>query len=84
MAHDVITNKPSITLFFPYVAFIISVIAVILLIKENTLYGTIAAIGMWIVALVLYLMRRINKAKLDINDGEIEFEGGDNESEKTT
>lgn len=84
MAHDVTTGQPSITLLFPYISFIVAMIAIILLMRENTLYGTIAAIGVWIIALVLYLMRRITKFKADLDDKSIELDNEETDEPKET
>ena len=77
MAHDSTTGKPSITLLFPYISFLLAMVSIIMLLKENTLYGTIAAIGTWVIALILYLMRKITKFKADLDDKSIELENGD-------
>lgn len=82
MAHDITTGKPSVTLLFPYISFFIAMTAIILLMRENTLYGAIAAIGSWIIALVLYLMRKLTKAKIDIDDKSIELENEESDEPK--
>jgi len=76
---DPVTDMPSITLTFPYIAFALAVHAVIQLLGVNTLYGTVAALLLWLMATILYLIRKLNKVKLDIDQQSLELEGGDSE-----
>jgi hypothetical protein len=79
---DPLTDQPSITLSFPYIAFFLAVYSVVKLLEQDVLYGAIAGVSLWLMATVLYMIRKLNKVKLDIDDKEIELDGGDNESEK--
>lgn len=84
MAHDKTTGKASITLLFPYVSFILAMVSITLLLKENTLYGAMAAIGVWVVSLVLYLMRRLTKVKFDLDDKSIDLENSNDEEKSNS
>lgn len=80
--HDPITKKPSITLMFPYFSFILMMVGLGLLLKENTLYGAIGAGIVWLLATILYLLRKLTKAKVDLDDKSIELENEDDDDEK--
>lgn len=77
LMYDPITDKPSVTLMFPYFSFILLMISLALLVKENTLYGAIGVGSVWVLATVFYLLRKLTKFKADLDDKSIELEGGD-------
>jgi hypothetical protein len=82
--HDSTTGKPSITLLFPYITFVLATISIILLhIKTDLAVATWTTIGFWIVSTVLYMLRRISKAKFDLDDKSIELDSGDDEKESS-
>lgn len=72
-ARDTTTDKPSSTLFFAYTSFLLAFISIVVLIIFNPLYGAIAGISFWFLAVVLYLMRRISTFRVDIDDQEFEL-----------
>lgn len=78
-AFDPITKKPSVTLFFAYISFIIASISLISLHFESHL---LSATGMSFIftgmMIIFYLIRSINKAKIDLDDKEIDLESGEN------
>lgn len=79
-AHDPVTGKPSITLLFPYITFVLAVGSVIALhFKVGMLIATVVAIMFWALSVVFYMIRKLNKAKLDLNDGTIELDNGESE-----
>ena len=76
--HDPVTNKPSITLLFPYITFVIAFISVILLhIWPSLLVATITSIVLWCIATVFYMIRKLNKAKIDLQNQSIELDNGE-------
>ena len=77
-------NKPSVTLMFPYFSFIVLIICIICLAKQNLVQGTLAAGSVWFLSTVFYLLRRLNKLNLDIDDRKLELEGGDNEQKSNS
>lgn len=82
-AYDVTTGKPSITLLFPYVTFVIAVVSVIALHFSIGLFiATSTAIGFWVIAVIFYMLRRISKAKFDLDDKSFELESGDEDESK--
>ena len=83
--YDPTTDKPSITLFFPYASFVVALTSVISLhFKPSLLIPTCVSISFWTIATVLYMIRKINKAKFDLDDKSIELEGGDEAPLKST
>lgn len=73
--HDGSTGKPSITLMFPYITFVIAVISTIALhFSLNLLVATITSITFWAVATVFYMIRKITKASFDLDDKEFSIE----------
>ena len=81
--HDPASKKPSITIMFSYVTFIVSVVSVILLhIYPNLLIPTIASLSFWTISTMFYLLRKLTKAKLDLSQKSIELSNSsDNSSE---
>ena len=77
LAIDDTTGKPSITLTFPYVSFVLMVVSIIMLLKQNVFYGTICAVLVWLSATILYLMRQITKVKASLSEKSIELENQD-------
>ena len=78
---DATTNKPSMTLMFPYIGFLLCIISLIALHFSASLFlATATTIGFWVLGVVFYLMRRIQKMRLDLDDKEIELEGGEGDN----
>ena len=77
-AHD---KKPSSTLYFTYMTFMLAFIANICLLIHDVFIGTYVAIGFWALALVFYLIRRIDTFRVDIDDGEVMLKSGKEELE---
>lgn len=78
-AYDPIIKKPSVTLFFAHISFYIAVISLISLHFKSSL---ITATGMSFVftgmMIIFYLIRSISKAKIDLDDKQIDLESGEN------
>lgn len=77
LAIDDTTGKPSITLTFPYVSFVLMVVSIVMLLRQNVFYGTICAVVVWLSATILYLMRQITKVKASLSEKSIELENQD-------
>lgn len=84
LARDSVTKKPSSTLYFTYMTFTLAFIANICLIIRDVFIGTYVAIGFWALALVFYLMRRIDTFRVDIDDGEVMLKSSEEKEEKQT
>lgn len=75
-AFDATTNKASVTLLFVYITFIFAVISSIILhFTEQVFTATVTVLIFWAVAMVFYLLRRLTKTKIDLDDRSIELEG---------
>lgn len=79
-AYDPVSGKPSVTLLFPYIAFIVAIIGNIILINKDTFTGTVTAIIFWALSTVFYMLRQLNKAKIDLDDKSIDLEGESDET----
>lgn len=80
-ARDAATNKPSVTLFFAYITFLIACVSIICMhFLEKLALATWTSMGFWFLATVLYMMRQISKAKLNFKDKSVDLE--DDESKQ--
>lgn len=78
IAYDGPRKPPSARLFFTHVSFYIAALSVILLhAKIELLTASITAICFFALCTVLYMLRDLRKAKLDLDDKEIELESSD-------
>lgn len=78
--HDSKTGHSSITLTFPFVSFLALLASLFVLHKSPSLEmlgATSLTFFTWLVATVLYLMRRIQKFKFDLDDKSVELDGGE-------
>jgi hypothetical protein len=72
---DSVTGKPSITFTCAYFSFILMMVSLIgLHFKLQLVVATTASFFFWVTAMVLYMIRKINKAKIDVDDQSIEIE----------
>lgn len=76
---DAITEKPSMTLTFAFVSFLICCTGIIFLIARDLTVGTITSLLFWVICMVFYRMRKLDKFKIDLDDRTIELDGGDEE-----
>lgn len=78
MAFDSASQKPSVTLLFMWVANAVAILSLIYLhIKADAVTATMASCGYGITNTVLYMIRKLNKANVDIKSGKIELDGAD-------
>jgi hypothetical protein len=83
--HDPVSNKPSVTMTFAYITFVLACISVIMLHRDSTnLSATWTAIGFWASATVLYMIREINKLKVDLDDREVSINEDEEDEPKET
>lgn len=81
-AYDPVRNKPSVTLLFPYITFVLAVLSTIALhFKASLAIASWTSIGFWIIATVLYMMRHLTRAKFDLDDKSIELDNDAKEDE---
>ena len=77
-AHDPVSGKPSITLLFPYITFVLSVISLVLLhIKPSLIVATTTTLIFWGISVVFYMLRKLSKAKFDLDDKSFELDSGE-------
>jgi len=81
-AYDAVKKKPSVTLMFTYVTFVLAIVATVAMMVSNINLGAPMALLFWLVATVLYMMRSIDKAKFDLDDKSVELFGGKNKEKK--
>ena len=81
--HDARTGKPSITLFFAYTTFTIAIISTIALhFNIGLTVATFTSILFWVISVIFYRLRNLDKAKIDLDDRSIELNGsGDNDDD---
>ena len=73
-AIDKATGKPSVTLFFAYVAFIIASCATGYLIYRDAVVGTTSALMLFFGCLLIYRLRQIDKFKVNLSERSLEVE----------
>lgn len=77
-AHDPVTGKPSVTLLFPYLTFVITVISIIALhFKPSLVFATSMCIIFWALSVVFYMLRKLSKAKFDLDNKSLELDSGE-------
>lgn len=78
MAYDGATGKPSVTLFFSYVSFLINIVAIVYLFcKPDNVSPAIASLMLFVICVVLYRIRNLDKVKFDLQNKSIELDGED-------
>lgn len=80
-AYDADKKGPSVSLWFSHVAFTVAIAGIISLLIKDTTTGVIAAMIFSGLQTVFYLIRRLTKAKFDLDDKSVELEG-DEDDEK--
>lgn len=75
-AHDPVTKKPSVTLLFPYITFVVALVSVIAVHFSPTLVlATYTSLFFWGMSVVFYMLRKLSKAKFDLDDKSFELDG---------
>jgi|CXWL01.1.fsa_nt_gi hypothetical protein len=81
--YDQSVKGPSMTLMFPYVTFVISILSIIALhFKVELFVATTTTLMFWLVSTILYMIRRITKAKIDLDDKSVELDSGEDNDGK--
>ena len=80
--HSPTANKPSVTLMFVYLSFVLAFIS---LISAHFSLAVIPATAMcilfWSLSVVFYRIRKMDKAKFDLDDKSISIEGNNDDDE---
>jgi len=80
--HDPVSKKPSVTLLFPYITFVIAAISTILLhFWPSLLLATGTSIIFWAMATVFYMLRKLSKAKFSLESRSFELDSGSSTEE---
>lgn len=78
MAYDGTRNKPSATLFFVYISFVMSMVSITYTFFKNEAYTPAGfSILLFVLCSVLYRIRRIDSLEVDLDDKSIKLKGGD-------
>lgn len=83
-AYDSNTDKASTSLLFANLSFYIACGSVLTLMYKDIALGTVAAITLAVVYFIFYMLRKLNKAKFDLDDRSFDLENteGDDKNEK--
>lgn len=74
-AYDPVTKLPSVTLLFAYITFVGMITSLVLLhLYKQVLEATVISIIVWVLAVVFYRLRQLDKVKIDIKDQSIDLE----------
>lgn len=72
---DTSTNKNTLTGLFAYVAFILACLSVIAYhFRANLFVPCTVTISFWLIAVILYMIRHLNKAKIDLEHRTLDLE----------
>jgi len=83
VAYDADLGKPSVTLMFAWVAFFLAVGSTIALnFTQSVLSASLVSIMFWVLAVVIYRLRKLDHVKFDLDDKEIELSSEDEEPKK--
>ena len=82
LAYDPISQKPSITLLMTYVSFLLAIGSTVLLHAQSLLMGTIASLMLATIMTIFYLIRSLNKAKINLEEKSFELENNDEDVKK--
>lgn len=84
-AYDSNTDKASTSLLFANLSFYIACGSVLTLMYKDIVMGTLAAITLAVIYFIFYMLRKLNKAKFDLDDKSFDLENteGDNKNGKS-
>ena len=78
LAADPVSGKPSVTLLLMYVANLVAIASLIYLhIKGDAFTATCMSVLYGVLCTVLYMMRKLSKAKFDLDDKSVELDSGE-------
>jgi hypothetical protein len=79
---DSAADKPSVSLMFAYITFVMAAISVVSLhFFPSFLIPTGVSIGFWAAATVFYMLRKISKASFDLSSQSFSVEGDSEDNE---
>lgn len=81
-AHDPVQKQASVTLLSFYIMLLLAVLSLVALhLKVELLAATSMTLLAWAMSFVFYKLRRLDRAKIDLDDKSIELDGDDEEEE---
>lgn len=80
-AYDHDKKGPSVSLLFAHISFYVAVIAIAFLIKKDIILGTVSAMLFAGLYFIFYMLRKLTKAKIDLDDKQIDLENTEKEKE---
>lgn len=81
-AYDSNTDKASTSLLFANISFYIACASVLTLMYKDIILGTVGAITLSVIYFIFYMLRKLNKAKFDIDDRSFDLENNEGEDKK--
>lgn len=81
-AFDADKQGPSVSLLFANISFYLAICTIIYLTTKDTFAGTMAAMAFAALYFIFYMLRKLNKAKLDLDDRSVELENTEGEEKK--
>lgn len=80
--HDPVSGKPSITLLFPYFTFLIAVVSIVAShFYTGMIIATWTSIFFWVISVVFYMIRKLHKSKINLEEKSIELISEESEEE---
>lgn len=80
LAHDSTKGQPSVTLFFMYLANVMAIFSLIYLhLRADAFVANCMTLLYAVISTVLYMMRKLQSAKFDLDDKSFELESDDNQ-----
>ncbi len=80
---DPVNQQPSVTLLMVLTSFLMTVVSLVALhLKADLLIATGTTMLFWIIGMVFYLIRNIQRAKFDLDDKSFDIEGDKEDEEK--
>lgn len=74
LMYDPVADKASITILFPYISFWMTCVSLVALHFYPAMWpATIGCGSLWLVSMILYMIRKLSKAKIDFDDKTLEL-----------
>lgn len=71
-AYDPVEKIPSFRLLSAYISFLLTICSIVYLHIIDPHSGTLAALGLWTLAMVFYLLKKLSSAKIDFAEKKFE------------
>lgn len=85
LGYDPVSKLPSITITFAHVSFTLLMISYLRYLHgDSPAMHVYVGMGIWVLATIFYLMRKITKAKLDLQEKSFELSNGEDSDDSHT